>query len=224
MPSIITMVCLADSRKNLAHCVAGKIVAEEYKGQWVRPISAVDKCELSNRDICYSNGQMPRLLDVISIAVKEHASKNHQQENWIIDKTVPWKKVGELPIDQLPDLCDNTQTIWVNDHDSTFGLNDKVPTAIAHKKITSSLLLIQPENVTYKVGIEHKNKKKVRAYFKFKGQDYAIAVTDYTAEQYYLTKKLGIYDGNKMPLFYCVSLAEDYYDYCFKLIAGIIQY
>lgn len=98
-----------------------------------------------------------------------------------------------------------------------------MPTEIAHKKITSSLLLIQPEDVNYKVGIEHNNKKKVRANFNFKGQAYAIAVTDYSAEQYYLTKKIGNYANNSMPLFYCVSLAEDFYDYCFKLIAGIIH-
>ena len=223
MPTTITMVCLADSRKIGAHCIAGKIVEGKNKGQWLRPISAIDKCELANRDICYNNGQMPRLLDIISITVKKHAPTHHQQENWIIDKTVPWKKEGELKIDNLSGLCDNTPSLWVNGFDSTYGKNDKVPTDIVRRSIKSSLLLIQPQGVSYKVGLERDNKKKVRVVFNFKGSDYVFAVTDNNVEQYYLSKKVGLYEDNSDPIYYCASLAEDFRGYCYKLIAGIIQ-
>lgn len=195
----------------------------EYKGQWIRPISALDKCELADRDICYNNGQMPGLLDIISIAVKEHSPTNHQQENWIVDKSVPWKKEGELKIEQLSGLCDNTQTLWANDFDSTYGKNDKIPTDKVRRSIKSSLLLIRPQGVSYRVGMERNNSKKVRAVFHFKGFDYVIAVTDNSAENFYLAKHVGIYEDSSAPIYFCVSLAEDFHGYCYKLIAGIMQ-
>jgi len=234
MPTTITMVCLADSRKIGAHCIAGKIVEGENKGQWIRPISAIDKCELANRDICYSNGQMPKLLDIVAITVKEHAPIHHQQENWIIDKSVPWRKEGELPVAQLSGLCDNMPTLivdgksnaqpilWVNGFSSTFGNNDKIWTAYVHQNIKSSLLLIQPQRMLYKVGKET-FKRKVRAAFNFMGTAYIIAVTDNSAEEHYLAKPDGIYEENSSPVYYCVSLAEDYKGYCYKLIAGIMS-
>ncbi len=224
MPTTITMVCLADSRKIGAHCVAGKIAVGRNKGRWIRPISDREDSALTDRDICYRNGRMPNLLDVISIAVKKPSPSNHQQENWIIDETAHWKKEGELKLDQLADLCDNTRTLWVNGYSSTFGENDndKVPTEIAYKKITSSLLLIQPEDASYKVGVEY-NKKKVRAVFDFQGSNHVITVTDNNAEQYYLAKKIGIYKERSSPTYYCVSLAGNLNGYCYKLIAGIIR-
>jgi len=222
MPTTMTMVYLADSRKIGAHCVAGKIWEGKNKGSWIRPISDRENSALTSKDICYRNGRMPNLLDIISFAVKKPAPVNHQQENWIIDETAHWKKEGELKVNQLADLCDNTRALWVNGYSSTFGENDKVPTEIAYKKITSSLLLIQPEDASYKVGIEY-NKKKVRAIFDFQKSNHVITVTDNSAEQYYLAKKVGIYKERSFPTYYCVSLAGDLNGYCYKLIAGIIQ-
>jgi hypothetical protein len=222
MPSTITMVCLADSHKIGGHCIAGKIVEGKDKGKWIRPISNRAECALTDRDISYKNGRLPNLLDIITIEIKERVPANHHRENCAIDETAYWKKEGEFKLSQLSKLCDEVSALWVDGHHSRYGMNDKVPTEIVYEKIRSSLLLVQPQNVSYSVGTEY-SKKKVRADFKFNKNSYTIAVTDNRAEKLYLGKKQGTYNSTESDCFFCVSLAENFNGYCYKLIAGIIQ-
>lgn len=222
MSSTLTMVCLADSRKIGGHCIAGKIVEGKDKGKWIRPISNRAECALTDRDISYKNGRLPNLLDIITIQIEEHVPANHHQENCAIDETTYWKKEGEFKLSQLSKLCDNALALWVDGYHSWYGLNDKVPTEIVYEKIRSSLLLIQPQSVSYSVGMEY-SKKKVRADFKFNKKPYIIAVTDNRAEQLYLGKKQGTYNSTESDYFFCVSLADNFNGYCYKLVAGIIQ-
>lgn len=222
MSSTITMVCLADSRKIGGHCIAGKIVEGENKGKWVRPIGNRKECALTDRDISYQNGGMPKLLDIITIQLKGFVPKNHHQENCIIDDTIYWKKEGELKASQLKGFCDGVSALWIDGHHSRYGLNDKIPTTIVYGSIHSSLLLIQPQSVSYSVGMEY-SKKKVRAKFTFNKNNYIIAVTDKRVEKLYLGEKADTYRSDNSHPFFCVSLAEDFSGYCYKLIAGIIQ-
>lgn len=222
MSSTITMVCLADSRKIGGHCIAGKIVEGKDKGKWIRPISNRAECALTDQDICYKNGRFPNLLDIITIQIKERVPANHQHENCAIDETTYWKKEDEFELRQIPELCDDVSALWINDYHSRYGLNDKVPTETVYEKIRSSLLLIQPQSVSYSVGMEY-SKIKVRADFKFNKKPYIIAVTDNRAERLYLGKKSGTYNSSGADCFFCVSLAGNLNGYCYKLIAGIIQ-
>ena len=221
MSSTITMVCLADSRKIGGHCIAGKVVEGKNKGRWVRPIANREECALTDRDISYKNGEMPNLLDIITIQLKGFVPKNHHQENCIIDETIYWKKEGELKVSQLKAFCDDVPALWIDGHHSRYGHNDKVPTTIVYENIDSSLLLIQPQSVSYSIGMEY-SKKKVRAEFIFNKNRYIIAVTDKRVESLYLGKKEGTYKSDNSDPFFCVSLAEDFRGYCYKLIAGII--
>ncbi len=222
MSTAITLVCLADSRKKGGHCIAGKIVEGRNKGKWVRPISNIEECALTDRDISYKNGKPPNLLDIITLQLKECTPKNHHQENCVIDETIYWKKEGELRFSELEDLCDDVPDLWVNEFHSVHGHNDKIPTTIVHERIKTSLMLIKPRRVEYSVDMEY-SKRKVRAIFTYNNCSYAITVTDKLTEKYYLGKKEGTYKNRSDKLFFCVSLGEDYHGYCYKLIAGILE-
>lgn len=201
MSSTVTIVCLADSRKNAGHCISGKIVEGKDKGKWIRPIGNSNECALTDKDISYKNGKNPNLLDIITIQLYQAVPTNHQQENCIIDKTTYWEKEGTLKVDQLKDFCDDVSTLWVDGYHSRYGLNDKIPTAIVYRSIHSSLLLIQPQNVSYNVGMEY-SKKKVRADFTFNKHRYTIAVTDQRIERLYLAKNVGAYRSDSTDSFF----------------------
>jgi hypothetical protein len=220
MPTTIKMVCLADSRKKGAHCIAGKIIEGRNEGKWIRPISGREECSLNNGDISYENNKLPNLLDIISIPIKENAPSNHHQENCIIDETFYWAKEGEYSFGRLSGLCDDVPELWKNGFHSGYGFNDKVPTSIVHKQIKTSLVLIKPKDVEYRVGLEY-SKRKVRAIFKYYENSHTIAVTDKYVENHYLAKKDGTYKDKSEKLFFCVSLGADFNGYCYKLIAGV---
>jgi hypothetical protein len=64
-----TIICLANSRKRSGRCVAGKEIVAGKIGGWIRPISARPAGELSEGERRLDNGQEPKLLDVIQIAM-----------------------------------------------------------------------------------------------------------------------------------------------------------
>ncbi len=63
----IKIVCLTNSRKISGRCIAGKIIGSN---KWIRPISNGEGEEISKEEQRYKNGQMPKLLDVITIPLK----------------------------------------------------------------------------------------------------------------------------------------------------------
>ncbi len=63
MPSLTRLICLANSRKHGAHCVAG---IEPTSGTWLRPVSDLDDGRLT-RDLRLVHGREPRLLEALRI-------------------------------------------------------------------------------------------------------------------------------------------------------------
>jgi len=104
----IEIVCLANSRKISGRCIAGKIISEK---RWIRPISSRDSEEISEEERRYENGQMPKLLDIISIPVKEHRPQLFQNENYLLDDDYYWEKKGEFRC-SLDDLLDTSNDLW----------------------------------------------------------------------------------------------------------------
>lgn len=64
----IEIICLANSRKISGRCIAGKIISSN---KWMRSVSSRENEEISEEERRYENGQMPKLLDIIKIPVKE---------------------------------------------------------------------------------------------------------------------------------------------------------
>jgi hypothetical protein len=220
-PSRKQIICLANSRKYSGRCIAGKEIAGNQIGGWVRPVSESENRELSVNDIIFQDGTYPNLLDIISVPLLSHDPNSCQTENYLADPSQYWDKDGEFPLSNLPQLCDDAETLWMNGYDSYNGVNDRIPAELADE-LSSSLLFIKPENVCIQVAEEAYEKRKVRAKFDFKGIRYCLTVTDPRFENVYIQKNTGEYPVNE-DVYFSVSIGEPYNGYCYKLVAAIIS-
>lgn len=218
------IVCLANSRKYLGRCIAGKEILSGGYGTWIRPVSARPSGEVSEEERRYENGRDPRVLDVIDIPLLAGAPHLYQTENYILDPAYYWEKVSEASWDDLAEMVDNPATLWVNGDSTYNGLNDRVKLADA-SRLSNSLVLVGPKSLSIRVQVEGAGfsnpRRRVRAEFQHRGVDYILAVTDPVAERAFLAKPNGVYQVNDAYL--CVSLGEAHTDgNCYKLVATII--
>jgi hypothetical protein len=218
-----TIVCLAHSIKTGGYCVAGKELREKGYGSWVRPVSARASAEVSADECTCEDGKQPQLLDIIEIPLANEAPDRHQTENHVISAG-KWKRTGTISWEDLNALVDKTAPLWIDGQHTYSGVNDCV-TAKEAESLKDSLVLVRPDKVTIRVGMEGGiyQKRAVRAYFKHAGVDYALKVTDPVADDAFRAKK----DGEFVleDVFLCVSLTEPYEKdgRSHKLVAGIIS-
>ena len=217
----IKIVCLANSRKISGRCIAGKI-AEENK--WIRPVSNRESEEISEEERRYENGEMPKLLDIISIPVKERKPILHQMENYLIDDDYYWIKTGDFE-GSLNDLLDSPKDLWGTGYSSYQGNNDRMPENMC-ANYSESLYLIKPQNLEIIVRVEGEEfgnaKRKVRAEFGYNGKTYLFPVTDPVVERKYLSGENGSFTLAIDKIHLCVSVGLPYNGYCYKFIASII--
>jgi hypothetical protein len=216
----VEIVCLANSRKVSGRCIAGK---EQLTLKWIRPVSGRENMEISEEERRYSDGSMPKLLDIVKISVTKHQPINHQTENYLINNQIHWQKTGRFPSARLKEMLDSPADLWGIGRSSYQGLNDRVPDSSDYRE---SLYLIKPENITIIVRIEgaefNNAKRKVRVRFDYQGQQYLLPVTDPMIERTFLTKGPGEYilSGN---IALCVSLGLAYEGYCYKFASAVIK-
>jgi hypothetical protein len=216
------IICLANSRKYSGHCIAGKEIADNQIGKWIRPVSNRDCGELSAKDVIMHNGKIPELLDIISVPLKQHCPRFCQTENFGIDESRSWIKNGAFPISELSRLCDDVDRLWINGFHSYSGLNDRVPLNRADAELFSSLLLIKPERLIFTVAEGSKLLKKVRAKFDYRGETYWLTVTDPLIEDRYIKQNIGQYPVDDKYPYLCVSIGEPHEGFRYKLVAGVI--
>ncbi|MBC6415464.1 MAG: hypothetical protein GDA46_03640 [Bdellovibrionales bacterium] len=116
------VVILAKSRKNKGYCIAGKEVG---KYPWIRPVR--EKGELSKEDQIFSS--YPQLLDIVSIPFKKPISNDnyrYQTENFLIDDSIKWKKIGEENWDNLDKIKDEPDKLWNIDSSSNRGTKNRI--------------------------------------------------------------------------------------------------
>jgi ATP-dependent DNA helicase RecQ len=220
-PTPKEIICLANSRKYSGRCIAGREISGGRIGEWVRPVGHNETGELPVREICYRDGNVPRLLDVIAVPLSRHAPHSYQTENYLVDEDV-WIRKRSFPVADLPRLCDPVDSLWLNGYSSGSGLNDRVPEAIAREHIRTSLLFIRPEQAMIAVEEGPNLLKRLRARFHFVGEEYCLPVTDPEVENRYLGEPLGRYPLATGELYFTISLGEPYEGYCYKLVAGIV--
>jgi len=217
------IICLANSRKLNGRCVAG-IDVEDNPGDWIRPVSGREHGEVSERDRRYENGADPALLDIIDIEMKGACPEGHQQENWLIDETIYWDKVGTASLDDLDEFVAPKEILWNRGNSTYQGLNDRITPAEAEAS-GSSLVLVHTDQLTIKVfkpGANFGNpKRRVQGRFEWAGHRYWFWVTDPLVEQTYLAQPDGEHDLG--ACFLTISIGEEHDGACYKLIAGVIK-
>lgn len=215
------IVCLANSRKRSGYCVAGKERLPKGIGGWIRPVGREGSGELSASNLEMGNGEVPRLLDIITVHLEGCCPHEYQSENHLIAEG-RWIRNGALPLSQVDSLRDEVDRLWINGFHSHNGLNDRMPLELVNRFLASSLLFIRPQDLRIKVAEGSRGLKKVRAELTYKGEDYCLPVTDPMVEARYLPKALGCYPVEGAQPYVTVSISEPFEGSCYKLIAGII--
>ncbi len=218
------IVCLANSRKMSGRCVAGVEFKADKPGGWIRPVSAREYQEVSEYERQYENGSDPRLLDIIDIPLLEHRPIDYQQENWMLDPEYYWVKVGALNWDGLHEIADRGGTLWRNGSHTYNGTNDRIPIDQAASE-TSSLKLVHVDGLKLRVFSPGQDfgdsKRRVQVRFRFAGIEYELWVTDPRIQLKYLAKENGDYQLGECYL--TISLGEPFKDYCYKLVAAVLE-
>ena len=204
-------------------CVAGKEISDTGNpGKWIRPVSDREHEEIWESEQRLRDGSEPRVLDVIDVPVVRARPKGYQQENWLLDRRRRWGKVGRLTWSTLPQWADQSETLWINGHNSGSGLNDRVPEDLAFS-LGSSLSLIKTERLEVLISRNvEDNSLRLRGKFRYRGDVYSLRITDPVSEQ--AATELGagsiVVDDDR---FLTVSLGEPFEGFAYKLIAAIIR-
>jgi hypothetical protein len=122
------IVCLANSRKPLGRCIAGKRMDANSKvGTWIRPISAQQSHAISEDDRRYQDGHTAQFLDIIEIPCIEPRATLHQTENVLIDDRFYWELKGRPTWKQLQAMVDAPGPLWANGYSAYYNQNNRVP-------------------------------------------------------------------------------------------------
>lgn len=193
-------------------------------GDWVRPVSERGNGELSEADRRFEDGTDPKLLDVISIPMKQPNPHGFQVENHIIDDDYYWKKIRTATADEVAAAIDHVNgSLWNNQSSSYNGRHDRVAEPQANQ-LGYSLRLISVADLQVHVGVEGaqfgNGKRKVRGLFSLNGVQYLLSITDPVVERRYLAGADGVFDLGAATL--CISLGEPWQGYAYKLIAAVL--
>lgn len=189
-------------------------------GGWIRPVSSGLHGEISDYDQTLENGTKPTLLDIVEIHMIEPRSEGCQTENHLIDDNFYWQIVGRFPKQRLLQYCTAPNPLWVNGFHSTNGTNDRIPERRA-ASLPSSLVLVEPTQLTIEVARGYAGRKQVRAEFGVAGEVYNVSVTDPAIEGQYRSLGEGYYTYPQRAVA-CISIGEPFDGYCYKLVASII--
>jgi len=219
------IICLANSRKLSERCVAGLEVSEGGIGEWIRPVSARSKGEVSYGERQYPDGSDPAVLDIMDVPLLEPRPKDYQQENWLLDPQGSWEHTGSLPREGLLGSINQENLLWSNGRSTYHGQNDEIPLAVANT-LTDSLRLVHTHDLLLRVFDSHyqgQTRRRVQGVFHRGDIGYRLYVTDPVYEEPYKTKPNGDVAIGESLL--TISLSEPFQerDACYKLIAGIIE-
>jgi len=225
MAELKHIVCLANSRKHQGRCIAGIELIDGRPVQWVRPIGTRIRSEIFDEERRYADGSDPKLLDIVEIAVREPAGERPQVENWCVDPTRPWRRVGRLHWEYLAHLALPAEPLWLTDDRSTHsGKLDRVSESAA-RSMLRSLRLIQVERITFKIlrpGHDFGNgQPRIQGSFRYLGHDYALWLTDPVMESEVFQRREPLCSYG--PAYLTISLAESWRGYCHKVVAAVIE-
>jgi hypothetical protein len=220
------VVCLANSRKSLGRCIAGRRVSDR---SWFRPISDRDGHEISELDRRYPDGKTAQLLDVVDIPCHEPRPYRHQSENVLIDDRFYWTKHGRVTWEDIVNLVDRDADLWANGHSAYYNRNNRIPEAHIDAG-GGSLRLIELDEIVLHAAPkapEFGNMKlTVRASFNYRGDAYRLDLTDPDFEAACLHRGAGDYPLKQVVA--CISLTEPHTNqngetFAYKIVASIIN-
>lgn len=220
---VFDILCLANSNKMRGSCIAGLRLDG---GGWIRPVARTPHGELYPAHYILQDGSCPQLFDRIRISFIERSASAHQPENWLIADE-PWQLVSRgLSAESAPllesHLIAGPALLGGFSHKISFEQFETEPAL-------SSLCLIRPGNLRWKIEHLPYNAHKVSAQFRLDGTSYRLPVTDPDRLDAFRALPPGEYPGAAcgiaagLKVLLTVSLSDPWEDgYCYKLVAGIL--
>ena len=227
MGIIKSVVCLAYSRKYSGRCFAGIEVlgsdGDGEPGELVRPISLGKNGELKEEECCYHNGGHPNVLDWINIPLISSSPTGHQSENWLLDSSQRWEKVGSIKKWSLLTAIPIAESLWESGWSSTQGTNNMIPewkveginTSLAWIKIPKMVLSVRDDEYS------ESGRRRLYGSFSFDATDYKLSVTDPECESRWFREGNGDYLIEES--FLTISLTQPFKGNCYKVIAAVIE-
>jgi hypothetical protein len=177
------IILLTTSKKMGNLCIAG---VEKENGNWVRIISEDDEIKhaVTAKDARYKDGSFPQIMDVIRVKCKGHNPSYYQPENYVLDNSFCWKKLGRSSIKELLRIhpAENKPYIFYN--------TDKCIDGVSVKGLKDgdkySLILILSKDVCIHVR-RWPERKRVTMSFTYNGNRYRyVPITDIEFENTFL--------------------------------------
>lgn len=228
MTYIKTLVCLANSWKHHDMCVAGLELTERGAGDWIRPVSARSGHGISTAEQTLADGSVPAVLDVITVGLRAHTPADFQTENWLLDPTLRWTRTGRWTHADALAVVDQPATLWSNDGSSSVGIHDRVR-ASDLADLGNSIVLVRVDEPTVVVSTNRwSDKTEVRLWFKYRGVQHELKITDPRYHGAYFREGAGRYPLSPQTIV-TVSLAEPWVPpgggeaYSYKVVAAIVE-
>lgn len=163
---------LTKSSKFKGFCVAG---IDLDTGEWVRFVSDDIQTHgaLSRYDITYEDGSICKPLDVVLVDVLEAVPLEHQSENYLIDPSKYWQRIGTCELSDVFEVHSPEVQPYLYGNLSPFVNGTEI------EQIGYSLTLIKVSSFTINQTTNMDGKPKTKASFIYNGKWYSnMAVTD----------------------------------------------
>jgi hypothetical protein len=206
-----TIVVFANSIKHKGHCIAGKDINTK---EWVRAVSNKEGAELSNEQSKYTNPYgsfRVKTLQKVEMDFLEKVSLINQPENYVISNET-WQQRYNIDASELSIFLDAPETLWGDGNRIDF--QDIENEVIV---IEQSLYLVQVSNLCLsRENTEWEGKIKTKRYasFTYRDNSYKLSVTDSNFDDI-------IDNSSALKNILCISLAENFNGYCYKIVATI---
>lgn len=215
MPTWKTMVCVANSKKLGAYCIAG---VQPESNEWIRPMGSGSHGAVTIAEQTFSDGARPELLDLIELPLERRLPQPGQPENWELAPGT-WRKLGELDDNEARALLESLVT-----NEPLFGTDERSISVadVAAGRVQSSLAVIRPESLNWEKRV-WPERTTIRAEFFHAGATHSLPVTDPAWLAHFVHDPPGDYGHvDTEQVFLVVSLGEPMDDEHWKLVAGVI--
>jgi hypothetical protein len=228
-------LCLAVARRSGGNCIAG---IDIDSGKWIRPVNAKTHGAFADHETIVVVGPTQELkilapLDILQIRLDRFVGNKVQPENW---EMIPGPCSGayetmrrfnaQLDAEILNSRLDKNGPLLY-----TYSDRIAADDALVKRGLRSSLSLIRPEELNWKIVTHptYKNKRRVLADFRFDNEPYCLVVTDPDWEARCRRFGFGRHphsaiagSANEKPML-TISVAETPLNgYHYKLAAGVL--
>ena len=204
-------LCLANSRKPPARCVAGLDLAT---GMWLRPVSDENNGGLSvNQALIQVDGRLRGIqpLDVVEFDKSQSLPGVGQPEN-VARGQGEWVYKRRLFTSELVGLFESNPYLLQDRYDRVLEQNSQ--------QVKSSLCLVSVMDPEFK--LNPSNRDQLRAHFKFRNHEFNLAVTDDST--WVNQAKIDARRFSQGRWAFTVSLGTPFNGSLFKLVAWAHQY